>query len=471
MALVATASLPQSLRSRFVTAGAAAGVTLSVLLALSGGDDQTWRTTLLTSEAATVVGLSGACAWLLVGLLDLGSGRWDQASLVGVSVSGLALFASNRWLVPGLIFWMCAALAVAVGIRTEGAGGWAGLAAALSDAAVVAVLVVHGIDRGEWGMPAPLSGWELYVVLGAAALRSGAFPGVGPFELTRYRAALAPVVIGGSFALLLRVGARAEPWAGVALLVVALAVAGWTVAQRDPARAAVASWPIALCLGAAYVAPGVVPGAAAAALVIATLVVLWPLSPGRGRAERGLVLTFAPATAGFVVIVGAARAAFAHAVGAEGETASLAWTVAAALLPVTLAAGVVVGVRVARQSEPRGYEPAAVVGTWVVFAAAIVLGLAIRAVLGISAEVLGPPERVLGLLVVALAAAALAAYLAGRTRTPLPAHGRGDVFRLEVTTGWPRAARVASTTAPAITALALGATLWLAYEGLREGFL
>jgi small-conductance mechanosensitive channel len=219
-----------------------------------------------------------------------------------------------------------------------------------------------------------------------------------------------------------------------------------------------------------------VPGAAAAALVIVALVVLWPLSPGRGRAERGLILTFAPATAGFVVVVGAARAAFARAVegasaGPFGGASSIEWTVASALLPVTLAAGVVVGVRVARQSEPAGFEPAAVVGTWVVFAAAIVLGLSARAVLGVSAEVLGPPERVVGLSVAALAAGLAAARVARRKRTPLPAEPRGDAFRMELPPVWPRAARVASASAPALVALALGATMWLTYEGLREGFL
>jgi hypothetical protein len=469
--LLAAAPLSRSLRSRVVIACATAGVALSLLLALSGGDDQSWRTTVLTPEAATVAGLTGACAWFLVALLDAGRGRWDHAALVGVSVSGLALFASNRWLVPGLVFWMCVALAVAVGIRAEG-GGWAGLTVALSDTAVAGALVASGIDSGKWTMPAPLTGWELYVVLGAAALRAGVVPGFGPFELSRDRAALAPIVIGGSFALLLRVGARAEAWAADATLIVALAVAAWTVAQRLPPRAAVSSWPIALCLGAAFVAPGIVPGAAAAALVIVTLVVLWPLSPQRGRAERGLILTFAPATAGFVVVVGAARAAFAHAVGGEGGFGGgFEWTVASALLPVTLAAGVVVGVRVARQSEPAGFEPAAVVGTWVVFAAAIVLGLAARAVLGISAEVLGPPERVLTLSVAALAAGLAAARVARRMRTPLPAEPRGDAFRMEVTRAWPRAARVASELAPGLLVLAVAATMWLAFEGLREGFL
>jgi hypothetical protein len=454
-----------------VVACAAAGVTLSLLLALSGGDDQGWRTTLLTPEAATVAGLSGVCAWFLVALLDGGRGRWDHAALVGVGVSGLALFASNRWLVPALVFWMCAGLAVAVGIRTGG-GGWAGLTVALSDAAVVAALVASGLAAREWTLPAPLTGWELYVVLGAAALRAGVVPGFGPFELGRDRAALAPIVIGGSFALLLRVGARADAWAAIAALIAALAVATWSVAQRRPARAAAASWPIALCLGAAYVAPAVVPGAAAAALVIVALVVLWPLSPGRGRAERGLILTFAPATAGFVVVVGAARAAFAHAVGGPpGAQAAIEWVVASALLPVTLAASVVVGVRVARQSEPAGFEPAAVVGTWLVFAAAIVLGLAARAVLGISAEVLGPPERVLGLSVVALAAGVVAARGARRMRTPLPAEPRGEAFLMEVAPSWPHAARIASALAPALVALAVGATMWLTYEGLREGFL
>jgi ribose/xylose/arabinose/galactoside ABC-type transport system permease subunit len=171
------------------------------------------------------------------------------------------------------------------------------------------------------------------------------------------------------------------------------------------------------------------------------------------------------------VIVGAATAAFQRSVTADTAAESIPWTAAAALLPVTLAAGVVVGVRVARQRGPSEYEPAAVVGTWVIFAGAIGLGLAIRAVFGLSAEILGPPARVVSLYVVALVAGLAAARVAGRTRTPIPTEERGESFRLDASPAWSQGARIAATLVPAMTTISVGVTLWLAYEGLRVGFL
>lgn len=465
---VLTRFVTPSIRARAVAVLAAVGAGAGVLLMLAG-EGQTWRTTTLDSGMGVVAGAATAVSWLLVIVLDRAQGRWEVAAAVGVAGTGLGLFATGRWLVPALMFWMCSSLAIAVLCWAGGVRGWGLAAITTSDALLVAVLVTIALQTSEWGMPSGLSGWELYALVGAVGLRCGALPRIGVWALLGTPAAPAlPLLVGGSFALLAGPVGRPDPTAALLALSIAVACAAGSIGLRKISPTFTGAWPVALALGVGLVATRDAPSAALAAILAMGAVAVWPLATGRARVERALLLAFPPATAGFGAITAAAAVAFERARVGSFST-SLGWILVAGVLPVALVAGVVMAVRVGRQTRPDDFEPAAVVATWGLLGASLVVGVIAPGSTGAGLDPLGPSGRVAVLFMLALVAGYAARRILPLTAPPLDA--AESTFEVVAPPG---GARTQTGLAALGATLGLGsivATVWVTIEGLSVGFL
>ncbi len=468
LVLIGAGRLPgSSNRHRVVLGCSGAGILLGVVAAL--GAEGSWRTLELGGGATIVAGAAAACSWLLVGALDLGRGRWYQGALVGVGATGLLAFASNEWLVPGLLFWLCGSVALGAILIPEHGRGALWIALAASDVALTLAVLAHGIGVESWEMPVPIDGWQYFVVLAAVVLRCGSLPRAGGWVLLGSPgSACVPLLVGGAFVLLATLGARPQPWAAAAALVVALICAITSILKKTPSISLVGAWPVALGAGATLATTDAVAGAGVAALLATAALVLWPYSSKRGAVERGLLISFAPTTAGFGVVALGAIVAFSRAVEADTVAASAPWTAASALFPVALAAGTVLAMRVSSQTTSWSYEPAAVVATWALIAASIAIAITSAGAIGVEAEPLGPQGRVVTLYAVAVGAGALAAR---RARPMEQATVDEEHFELEVEALLPSRAKWLVVGAGALALSALGMAAYLTVEGLSVGFL
>lgn len=451
----------------------AVGVALSAVTVLARTSDEAWRSTVLSSAPGAIAGIATACAWLLVGTLDLGPMRWRAAALVGVASTGLVLFATNLWLVPAILFWSCSSIAIAALITDRRRGSVVWLSLVVSDIAFGAGMIGHALASDAWRLPAPANGWQLWAIAGAAIVRAGAVARVGTWELLGSEGAPAvPLLVGGAFAIVAGPAASARPWLGVGLVAAAFVWAVWATIARSLYVTTVAAWPVCLALGAAFVAPRVAAGAGVAAILGVSAMALWPAAAGRAGVERALIVAFVPLTIGFGVILAAATTAFARATEQGDPVGPLAWAAVAALLPAAFAAGVILATRIGRQPRTDEFSAPAVLATWGLTTISIGFGLAPRLATGLGGYSLGAIGSEIGLYIVALCLGAGAAwFVVARTRQGAAAAPTGDRLEVGVLTLPPSNASIVSWGAAAGAAGLASAVAWITIEGLRVGFL
>lgn len=422
-----------------------------------------WGTLSMDAGPAAVAGAATFCAWVLVAATDDGRGRWEIAALVGAGSAALVAFSLNGWIAPALLFWICASAATAVAATgREGSSGLTLALIGLSDALVVGALVGWALQEETWKLPAHLEGWPFYIGVLGLVLRAGALPRLGAWDLaTESSAALIPLLIGSTFALVPTLSAGDEVAIALPLLAAGMLAALWC-AFRSPQLVLSAGWLIAIMLALVFIQPAAVGKAAAASLLTTTAILLWPWAGGRAGPERGLLVAAVPLTAGFGPILGGAVASFERASSAETVLAGAPWTAFAALLPAALAVGVTMGAAMARRIEPETYRPAGVLATWAVAGIGLLLGLSGGAGLGADLE---DSWLYLVAAVVAVAAARFA------PRQPV---------RSDLVTGTPDVGALALPGAVSkltgkaglgLTGAALVAILAFTYTGLKTGFL
>jgi hypothetical protein len=448
------------------------GMALGIATVIARTSDETWRTTLLDPSAGSLGGVAVACAWLVAGTLDPSEPRWRAAALVGIASTGLLMFAANLWVVPALLFWLCSSLALAAMARERRDGSLAWLTLLVTDGALVVGLIAHALDTESWRLPTPVRGWELWVIAGAAILRSGAVARLGTWSLLAPQSAPAlPLAVGGAFAIVAGPASSARPWLGLTLVVAALVVALWATTGRRVMIAIVGAWPAGLALGASFVAPEAATGAGVVAILTVTVAALWTQAAGRAQVERAAVFSFVPLTAGFGLVAAAASVAFVGATKGSGVIESPSWAAIAAVLPATLAAGVALAVRIGRQRRSDDFQSEAVLATWGVAAVALGLGLLPRVAVGLGGVPLGAVAGEVWLYVVALLLGAGTAWLVGRRggRAEIAAaHDEVVLGLVALPDGASRA--LAWCVAPPALGVA-GAVGWFTIEGLQAGFL
>lgn len=455
-------------RTKILQFLAGAGVVFALALFFAPGSQETWRTTDMDPTRAHLVGAAIGCAWLLCLVLERTSraGAWDAVVLVGTASTAVALFGFNRWAVPGSLFLVVAAVALAaLGHRAPGGGS-----------RVAVVLIGSGLFAGgiaaevlgseRWEMPVDLSGWPAWPVAAGIVLLSGAIPGTTwSVAASAPVAAGLPLATGASFLMLASPSGIEAPLIALVLVVVALGCSVWTIARPAIDVRSLASWAIALMLGIGFASPDgpLVAQAGGAAVIVVTAITLWPLSYGRGQIERGLLVAFVSLTAGFGAITIAAEVAFERATATDAVLTSAPWAAIAALLPAALASGVALGARLARRAEPEEYTVAGVLATWALFFAAVTWGI-------FSVDGVGTSS--VWLYAVAAAVGAAAARVAAVRSSSAPP--RAPDLEPVIGTGPP--ASPALDGALGRVAMGIGAAtaigvLAITYQGLRVGFL
>jgi hypothetical protein len=412
----------RDIRSRVVAIVAAVGAASGIVLMFSAQSTETWRTATFGS-AVVAVGVAITCAWLITGLSDARTGKWQTGVLVGVAGSGTALAAANEWVVPALLFWAISSLAIAA-LVSEGRGRVAvWLALFASDACLVAGLIGSSLDTESWLVPDALTGWPLVVVLASAVLRAGALPLTGIWGALGSEGSPAlPLISAGAFVAVIWALGDPVPWLGVGLVVVAILTAVVGLLRTELSAPLIAAAPVALGLGVAVAEPGAAVAAGVASVIAVALVALWPALPGRGEAPRALHLAFVPPTIGFVAVVAAAVATFDRAVESDLIADTVVNTLFSALLPVAVAVSVGLGARIARADhEPAGddWAPAETralsIVTWALLAASVALAVAPPEILSLDGQPLGSIETRIMLAAAAVIGAGVA-YLTWRRR-------------------------------------------------------
>ncbi len=468
-ALVLTRDLPEAQRSVVVRGAAVLGAGSAALLFLTRGSNAVWGAARLEPGPAAVASVAIFCAWAILVATDQGAGRWDIGALVGAGATGLALFATSSWVVPALLFWLCVSGALIASAPSARTPVHVVMAIAVSDACFVGGLVASSVAEETWRMPESVSGWLLVPLAAAVVVRSGVLAKTGVWGLLGgAHAALLPLAIGSSFALVPAVSTGDEIAVALPLLLAGTAAASWFAWASAPSLALLGTWSIATMLAVVWIEPLALGKAAATACLGVAVVALWPSVGGRAQSERALVVAAVPVTIGFGVILGGAVAAFTRAGAAATVVEALPWTLFAALLPAASAAGVTAGAAIGRRVEPETYEPVAVLVTWTLAAVALLLGLAPGPQLGFSSGP-GAAGGALPLAAAAVVAAGAAARFAPRPTIVLqPAPALPGPGLLDIPA---RSARVLSIAGLALLVAASGAVLWFTYVGLKTGFL
>ncbi|MGH2753006.1 MAG: hypothetical protein ACRDLB_01105 [Actinomycetota bacterium] len=467
------AFLPRPNRVLLLRVVGALGVILAAALAVAADRDETWRTTALDPPAAVLAGVTIACAWLLVTALDRGQGRWDVAALIGIGCTGVALTATNEWLVPGALFSFAAALAVAGTASSFEHRGEVWLQIFATGAMITGALVVDWQDTGSWGAPGEIDGWGFWLLAGGVVLRAGALPVFGVWRLCGdSAAAAAPLLVGTGFIILSGPGSRTQPWVAVGLLAFSAAAIGWALITKREGEVA-GSWPVVVALAVAFAAPEAVYGAGIAAVLATSAAATGLAHRYAGDPARSLAVGFSPLTLGFAVLAAGAIVAFERATGATTDEESIPWTTASALFPVALAAGLTLASRLARGAGAvRSRAGVTALTTSALVVASLGFGLFPDDVGQLATDPLGPQRSVLVLHLVALAAAVAAGGWAFRRGYATQDLSRasyepvGGSLAPRSLPGW------LSGTLAAVLAFGIaGAVGWLTIEGLRVGFL
>ena len=464
--------LPARIRERMVLGASFLGVGSGAVAFALHDSSETWRAVALDGPTTAIAPAAAVCAWLLVGVLDLGPRRYAVAVFTGVGAAGLGMFAGSQWSVPAMLFWAVASLSLmAAIIRSQVAHRILPLAALLlSDALLIAALVWHAVENDVWALPSPVSDAAFWLAVGAGVVRAGAVPQGGPWALLGTGAAPAvPLLVGGGAVIAAGIGGRAEPWIAVALLVLATTIAVGGVFLRRMSIGVAAAWPAALGLAAPYVSDDGVAVGGVAVVVGATVCALWnERSPGVSI-DSAVAISFVPFTVGFTAVAVAASGAFFRTDLAESALGKAPWVVVAALLPVALAASFTYAARIGR-TVPAGTRQRR--GPSWGIRALLVASLVAGGAATTTGELGVPTARELWLLVGAGAAAAIAALVASRTkRNAVPVVGDGielDLETLQPPKVMGRAMLFAST---AVGTASLAAIAYLTYEGLRQGFI
>ena len=466
LALLASSFAPGSVRDRIVRGIAWLGVGSGIALFVWRDGLQPWRGFDLGPDEAAIVGIAVACTWGLVIALDLGTNRWWAGALAGVAATGVAGFSSARWSVLVLLFMVCGSAAVSVAGSRAGRASW--LSLATSDAAMGAVLVADVISRDEWAAPESIDAHLLVPLLVSCALRAGLFVRLGPLGFIGHPAAvMAPISLASGLVAVSRWVDGPLPLVAGPVLMLAIAIAGWSILRRsiDPTVAGV--WPVALGGALVMASEHATVPASLGALFGITVVCLWPDAMERGRLSRGLVLSGLAPTIFFGAIGIAARESFVFATSGGDALDVAAWVAVSALLPVAFASGVSVGIYSARSEPVGGYHPEAVFMTWVLLAMCVVVGFVLGAGEVYGALGGGPAAIVFSTAVVLGAAAAF------RASTRYPA-GQPAASGVSCSVGLGRAPRLGAWAGAGATGL-LAATVvtigWVTVLGLQQGFL
>jgi len=446
-------------QERAASWAALAGIGLALVTWLARDTDWAWRTVSLGATDAALIAAAVGGAWILV----LADPRRHavQVACVGFAATGLALFATNAWVVPAMLFWTVSSISLIA--LDPYASPLSRLVLAVADLGVIAALGFGALEAETWSARGALEGWPAWVALGAGILRTGAIPVVGVWGL---QAASLPLVTVGAFAVLRLAGDLARPGVALVLLGLALFSAAWSALVRRPTVSVLGAWPVALMAACGYLVPEALPRAAVTAAVAVALASLWPVALGRAGAERGLVLALAPATLGFGVVVAATTHAFRQAAAETGVGEAGPWAAIAGLLPLAVAAGIWVGAAMGRRREPEHYEPAAVIATWGLVALAVLAGLAPSGELSWPSGGRGTWLAALAVAVGVGAARFFPHRAAPSVMVDAPEVPERSHVRL------PRTLKglVAGVTVGAGAAL-VGVTVWVAYRGLLVGFL
>jgi hypothetical protein len=470
--LLAVWWLPARIRERVVLGASFLGVGSGAVAFALHNSGETWRAVALDGPTIAIASAAAVCAWLLVGVLDLGPRRYAVAVFTGAGATGLGMFASSQWSVPAMLFWAIGSLSfIAMITRSQVAHRILPLAALLlSDALLIAALVWHAVDNDVWALPSPVSGAAFWLAVAAAVVRAGAVPRGGPWALLGTEAAPAvPLLVGGGAVIAGGIGGRAEPWMAVALLVLATAIAVGGVFAHRMSLGFAAAWPAALGLAAPYVSADGVAVGGVAVVVGATVCALWnERSPGVS-VDSAVAISFVPVTVAFTAVAVTASGAFFRTDLAESALDKTPWVVVAALLPVALAASFTYAARIGRTVPPsRRQRRAPSWGIRALLGASLVAGGAATT----TGELGLPTARELWLLVAAGAAAAVAALAASRGKRDVTQAG-GDGIELDLEPLHPpkvmgRAMVFASI---AVGTASLAAIVYFTYEGLRQGFI
>jgi hypothetical protein len=474
-----------------VKSGVAMGA--SVVGMIAGGitfalhnSNETWRAVTYDGPGTAVASAAAVCAWLVVGVLDLGERRYSSAAFTGVAASGLVLFASSGWSVPALLFWTVASIA-ALGLIVRTGDGERALHVAIllvSDALLAGALMWHALDHDSWALPAPARGGAFWLALVAALIRAGVVPRAGPWGLLgTSSASVLPLLAGGGAVIAGKVAGGPEPWLAVALLLLATWISIRGVLSREVRLGVLAVWPAALGMAAIYVGADAVGVGGLALVVAATVHALWHERPAVVSVESAAAIAIVPTTVGFAAVAVTASAAFFRTDLAESAGAKAPWVAVASVLPVALCASLTCAARIARdaraRAETRGIMAWAV---RVLLVASLVAGGAATT----TGELGAPAPSELWLLV----AAALVATVAGVTssiykREPVVegagsgavtasggAEG-GDAIEIAVDRFHPSGplARAVTPLTILVALCSLGAIAYFTFEGLRQGFL
>ena len=465
--------VPRRWRRLILVIAATTGCLAGIGLAIAAGDETVWRSTTLGRPEGTIAGVAVACAWLLAGARGdertLGAG-----ALVGVASGGMVLAVLGDWVVPALVLWLASSFALVALVSQEGPRAGALLAIGVSDLALVGALALSSLDERVWTMPQTLEGLPLALALVSFVVRSGAVPLTGVWETLDSPAAPAlPLMLGGPLALLGAPLSEVEPWFAAVALLVALGIAGAILSERETRLSLLGSWPVWLALGSLVVSPAGLQPAALGSLLAVTVVALWP-GGGLGRAARGLLLGYLPPMVGWVALVATATRALDRAGAIGGSGRSLAWSLIAGLLLLTVAAGVALGSRAALVRSSRSSEVRTTVAAGALLVAGASLGIASLLVLEPARDLLGELDRVLILGGVALVAALAAAAIVYR-RPPVAVEGGSaetESIRGSLVYSEDRADIAVAVGVFALVAVAsLAAVTYLALEGLSYGFL
>lgn len=435
--------------------GAGFGIALFVAADGLGG----WRSLATAPIPAAIAAAAAATAWVVAAA---GPDPRSEGVLVGAAGAALGLFAAGAWVVPALLFLACALGAVAAMGRGRPGRHLAWLFVAAAGVAVGGAFGFAAWDSGGWRLVTP-DGALLWLGVGGALAAIGVVP-VAVWQLAGGGApAAVPLTVGVGFVALSRLGPVDQPWVAVAIIAVALALAlgAWIARLEVPV---VGSWSAATLAGIVVAAPDTAVAAGGAAVLTAGAVALWPDARGRGRMSRGLLLSFAPPTAGFAALLAAEGRAFATATGPAPD---LAWAALAAGLPLTLGAGVVLGGVAARTAVSDDFEPRAVVATWGLLAATIALGTFGSSVAALPTLVARADLPLI--YSVALVAGAVAGSRAPAAETPAEAIVESRRSGVIVLPRW--LARFVDAAAAVLALAIAGGVAWLTLEGLSVGFL
>lgn len=460
VALLGSWRLAPDVRNRFARALSGAGVLLGAASFVFRDSLEGWRGTDVVPGDLAIASVAVACAWGLVMSLDLKTDRWWAGAFVGVASSGVLVFSTSGWTVPALLFLGCASAAWSVAAARGDRAGWVSIVA--SDAVLVATLVSEALQRDGWETP-PTVGLSLSIpLLLSGALRGGAIPRLGALATVGSPAAvMGPLLLATSLLSVARWVQRPLAYAAAGVLVIALAISAWAILHRTLRPAIVGVWPVSLAGSLVLASERATVPAAVSGVLGLTLICLWPHALERGRLSRGLVLSGVVPSVVFGALAIAARESFVRATAGGSPAEVAGWVILSALLPVAFAMGVALGVYTAR-AEPEGdYHPEAVFMTWVLLGASLVSGFALG-----TGAVFGALGGGSAAILFALAVGIGGVTAIRAEHSAAPEHSASVVVDGSLALG-----RWASFGALGLHAAMAGAVAWIAFLGLRVGFL